>query len=185
MKKCTRCGLLKNREDFYKFKKSLDGLKWACKKCVLEQNQVPKDFILVSEKICRKCGKIKPSSFFAKSSVEADRLQKWCKLCRKEHYDTNARKVFFNHVERMYGLTKEQYIKMVADQKECCAICGLQTKLHVDHDHNTGKVRELLCSACNTSLGSVKDNSEILKSMIEYLKKHKSDTAFVAGVGEN
>lgn len=82
-------------------------------------------------------------------------------------------------VRRRYGLSLQDYNRMMEDQKGRCAICGeLPTKgkgntLHVDHNHKTGKIRQLLCHNCNLSIGYAKENTEILQSMIEYLNKHK------------
>lgn len=72
---------------------------------------------------------------------------------------------------------------MRIQQNNSCAICGKIKKLNVDHDHNTGKIRELLCQRCNSLLGWTKENPEkllnfkkekieILLNAIEYLKKH-------------
>lgn len=52
-----------------------------------------------------------------------------------------------------------------------CAICGSSDKLVVDHDHNTMKIRGVLCHYCNIGLGLFKDNPELLSTAIEYLKK--------------
>lgn len=59
---------------------------------------------------------------------------------------------------RRFGITEEQYNKLLAKQKECCAICGrhqsnFKNRLHIDHDHKTGIIRGLLCAGCNTGLG--------------------------------
>jgi hypothetical protein len=75
-----------------------------------------------------------------------------------------------------HNLSTEQYEEMLRVQNGKCAICkGNETRkfwknLCIDHDHKTGKVRGLLCHHCNTMLGNVKDNPEILQSAIEYLK---------------
>jgi hypothetical protein len=61
---------------------------------------------------------------------------------------------------------------MKKSQENKCWICESKTSLVVDHDHSTGKVRGLLCSLCNTSLGGFKDNIESLKKAIEYLETH-------------
>ena len=78
-----------------------------------------------------------------------------------------------------YGITQDDYERMLSDQGRACAICGATHEnrrgkiLHVDHCHRTGKVRQLLCTACNTALGKMRDDTERLRSAIEYLERHK------------
>lgn len=74
--------------------------------------------------------------------------------------------------KQKYGLTFETWNEMVLNQGGRCAICEKETKLCVDHDHKTGKVRELLCLTCNQGIGSLKDCSKIAYRAAEYLKKH-------------
>lgn len=76
-----------------------------------------------------------------------------------------------------YGLTIEDYNNIFNSQNGCCAICNrhqmnFKKNLAVDHDHNTGEVRGLLCHNCNTGLGQFKDNIELMKSGIDYLNKY-------------
>jgi|TARA_R110002167_G_C12438205_1_gene630561 hypothetical protein len=86
---------------------------------------------------------------------------------------------------RKYGMTSDVFYEMVKSQNGVCVICkdpmcntksviGKTRTLSVDHDHTTGKYRELLGSKCNTVLGLVKDNITTLENMIIYLRKHKS-----------
>jgi len=69
---------------------------------------------------------------------------------------------------------------MLDRQGHACAICKTKHEnkrgkvLHVDHCHKTGRVRELLCTACNTALGKMRDDTERLKSAIAYLEKHNA-----------
>jgi Recombination endonuclease VII len=96
-----------------------------------------------------------------------------------EEYRPRAMRI---HVLRYkYNITKEQYDQMYAAQNGGCAICkrpetaviGKKVmELAVDHDHKTGKVRALLCSTCNTSLGGFQDSPKLLQAAIEYLKEH-------------
>lgn len=75
---------------------------------------------------------------------------------------------------RRYGVS-EEFIAELRENQTHCAICGKYCKvLYVDHNHDTGAVRELLCVSCNSALGLVKENIATLKSMIAYLKKHNS-----------
>ncbi len=76
--------------------------------------------------------------------------------------------------KRIYGLTLEDYNKLVEKQEGKCAICGrLDDNLHVDHDHKTGQVRGLLCKLCNPLLGLAGDNIDILLNAVRYLKETK------------
>jgi hypothetical protein len=75
---------------------------------------------------------------------------------------------------KKYGLTIEDYDRMLVDQNGLCAICstdkpGGQGCFHVDHNHTTGKVRKLLCTTCNSMLGMVNDDPRILAAGIAYL----------------
>jgi len=76
--------------------------------------------------------------------------------------------------KRLYGITKEQFELMLASQDHKCSICKIfLDKPFVDHDHNTNKVRALLCKACNSFIGLAKESKDILLSAIQYLEKHK------------
>lgn len=75
--------------------------------------------------------------------------------------------------KRNFGITQKKYNEMLEIQNEGCKICGKKQEtrsLAVDHDHKTGKVRGLLCTACNLALGMVHDDIDVLQQMISYLK---------------
>jgi hypothetical protein len=75
---------------------------------------------------------------------------------------------------RDYGLTLEQFAGMIVRQNGCCLICHEPMKpAMVDHDHDTGIVRGLLCGTCNTGLGMFKDDIRLLAAAIVYLEDHK------------
>lgn len=83
------------------------------------------------------------------------------------------------HLRKTYGVTLEEYDAMVALQNGLCAICGMppikgHKKLVIDHCHSSGKVRGLLCGLCNTAIGAMRDDVEVMAKAIEYLKSHKS-----------
>lgn len=88
------------------------------------------------------------------------------------------------NLKRNYGISLEDYLEKFQNQKGVCAICKqpeimvnghtkIVRRLAVDHCHTTNKIRDLLCTKCNTVLGSVGDSIELLQNHIEYLKKHK------------
>lgn len=79
---------------------------------------------------------------------------------------------------KTYGLSKDEYDKMVLKQNGKCYICKKKQPLHInngelniDHDHKTGKVRGLLCNSCNTGLGQFRDDRAALKRALRYLEK--------------
>ncbi len=84
---------------------------------------------------------------------------------------------------KKYGIGPETYNEMLLKQNNVCAICylpetkihnktGLVCKLSVDHCHNTGKVRGLLCTKCNTGIGQLSDSPELCINAYNYLKNH-------------
>lgn len=79
-------------------------------------------------------------------------------------------------LKKNFGITVEQYDKMAAAQDNACAICRGHNpsgkRLGVDHDHSTGKIRELLCSRCNTALGQLRDQPGLCRLAAEYLERH-------------
>lgn len=83
---------------------------------------------------------------------------------------------------RRYGITLQDYDRMHAEQQGRCAACGSPPKdggrgpagrLHVDHDHDTGAVRGLLCNNCNAALGQVGDSADRLRMLLTYLGRHQ------------
>ena len=78
------------------------------------------------------------------------------------------------HNLKQYGITVVQYEKLLSKQQGKCAICkigrnDLGRRLAVDHDHNTKKVRGLLCGLCNRGLGYFKDDLKLLRQAVKYV----------------
>jgi hypothetical protein len=114
-----------------------------------------------------------------------------CKQCTTEKnllwYHTKGGKErqkqnsFKNNLKK-YGITPDEYQKMFNKQDGKCAICDSSEvsiarksyNLFVDHDHQTGKVRGLLCHHCNAGLGYFRDNEHTLHKAIEYLNESRS-----------
>jgi hypothetical protein len=85
---------------------------------------------------------------------------------------------------KKYGLTPESFAYLFVAQNGLCAICASPPDfesddkrnrvLHVDHDHETGRVRALLCGRCNVLIGQAEENPALLEAMATYLRKQKS-----------
>ena len=69
-----------------------------------------------------------------------------------------------------YGLTEAEHEAMLEQQNGLCRICGKAEKLVVDHNHETGKVRGLLCPGCNKGIGFLGDTSEGVQKALTYLQ---------------
>lgn len=109
---------------------------------------------------------------------DPEKYKKWS----KDYRDRLGEKRNAMEISRRRGIMVEKYYEMIEQQDNRCAICNEKEKrtaknkilkLCVDHDHATGKVRQLLCHDCNTGLGKFKDNQDLLQSAIDYLKKHQ------------
>lgn len=83
-----------------------------------------------------------------------------------------------NHLKLKYGISQEQFDAMLAEQNGGCALCdsrepgGRGQRFHVDHCHVSGKVRQLLCNACNHMLGCARDRPDVLRKAAAYLERH-------------
>jgi hypothetical protein len=91
------------------------------------------------------------------------------------------------HLKRRYGITAEEVDEMLEAQGGLCAICRTEPAAHVDHDHDTGEVRELLCFNCNGGLGQFKDDPEVLRAAADYVERHRASRRPVStrpGAGE-
>lgn len=128
-------------------------------------------------KRCSKCGRTKTPAEFYRSKNKSGGLHNYCKECQKptakKYYDAKGRKTQRDWwLNKKYGITEEQRAAMLAWQHGVCAICGVspeQSKLDVDHNHITGKVRGILCRSCNLALGMFKDDRRLVQIAVAYL----------------
>lgn len=95
----------------------------------------------------------------------------------KRNWENNKEKLIANRRMKKYGISQEQYDEMLKSQGYSCAICktsvdDLSKSLAVDHDHSSGKVRDLLCMKCNIDLHFVENRAHLFEVMLEYLNKH-------------
>jgi hypothetical protein len=137
-------------------------------------------------KRCPKCGDVKALTEFGKNKGLPQGVTVYCRECKREYdkitgrrYRTteSGKRVNANaNLKNKYGITLDEYDAMFEAQGGVCAICGGVhddgRRLYVDHDHATGKVRALLCRRCNTVVGFVNEDSDILLRTSEYLRRH-------------
>lgn len=91
------------------------------------------------------------------------------------NYQKNNPHKLFEFQTRKYGITPEIYNELLQKQDKVCAICKqtctYKPRLSIDHSHETGKVRGLLCGNCNTGIGKFKDSKELMLNAIKYLEE--------------
>lgn len=138
-------------------------------------------------KPCSVCKKVKHISEFYKRSDKPNLIRSSCKKCSYDNPRSSETRRAYK-LKTLYQIDKREYESMFAAQGGVCAICGQaedgmanngnrRRHLSVDHDHENGKVRELLCGKCNVLLGKIGENVGFLQRMIDYLKKHEKATS--------
>lgn len=155
----------------------------------------------MKNKKCSKCKTLKSISEFHKNKSKKDGYALWCKKCNnvyetarwkiKNLKEVNVKRRKYNKehpelvraakLKQMFGITLADYNVMWNNQNGLCAICGkpeVATRngvvkfLAVDHCHETGKIRALLCQTCNCILGYANDSVTRLMKLIDYLERY-------------
>lgn len=186
MKRCKICGTDKPAAAFYGRAGSVDGLRADCKDCIKARSRRWYD-------ANAETAKERARQWVIDNPERARaRRAKWHAENGREQYlkhrekrlaaaaaarkadPEKYRRIDLAQSLRVYGLTVERFDQMVATQGGMCAICrrppnGRGRRLHVDHDHVSGRVRGLLCHSCNTSIGHLAESAEILARAIVYL----------------
>lgn len=147
MKLCTRCKVNKEARDFYKNSAASSGLHPSCISCV--KNTYKKSRELFPDR---------------------------CKLQSRKQHRLHPERNREKQYKRSYGISLQEFERLNLQQKALCAICNQPQRdelkkraLYVDHNHETGVVRGLLCFDCNIMLGHAKDNITTLQNAIAYL----------------
>lgn len=154
----------------------------------------------VEEKVCTKCKVRKVLTDFSPQSRMRDGRASWCKACMaaagrarrqanpdlhrerdRVWYHNNRSKAQDYNLQKYYGITLEERDEMERKQKGLCAICGRKPsggrgntgRLHVDHCHETGVVRGLLCHDCNNGLGRFQDDVGRILAAAAYVQEYR------------
>ena len=163
---CPECGRFKALADFYTDRRSSDGKTVYCKPCTSVRNaeskarrargerierRRPKRTLhgYAVEKRCPACGETKPLDAFAVNRTNNREIGAYCLPCHNEIVRENV-------------------------EVRACAICLVKPAEHVDHDHETGDVRGILCFTCNVGLGSVNDEPDRPLLAHRYLTRPRS-----------
>lgn len=125
---------------------------------------------------------MKPIDLFNYSKNTKDKKHAWCKQCQsqyaKQRYVYSPNKQRELTLKNKYGIAIETYNQLLIKQQNSCALCGTtvvgrnQKNFCVDHNHETGEIRGLLCFNCNIGLGMFKDSPKLLQRAIQYLEEN-------------
>jgi hypothetical protein len=155
MKFCKQCSISKPLSEFGRDKSQPDGKRFYCKDC----NNA-------AYKVWRESDLVKASAV----------TKRW-----RENNPEKVKEISQNYLAqdknlkliKAYGISLVDYNNMLIAQNGVCYVCSNppnKKALFVDHCHRTNKVRALLCTKCNTALGQVNDNIDLLLKLIKYLK---------------
>jgi hypothetical protein len=140
-------------------------------------------------KVCSTCKINKPLTEYHKRNNRPCGVKSKCKECYKKYPKKLKRREGYEReydLFKMYGLTVASYNEILASQNNRCAICnrtaaesmaGRKKHLCVDHCHDTGQIRGLLCDPCNRAIGLLKEDISIIGNAINYLTKSKIKVA--------
>ncbi|MEU4658644.1 endonuclease VII domain-containing protein [Streptomyces sp. NPDC023723] len=172
-RRCSRCKDHKPRAAFARNKAMRDGLQAYCRECAAayhQERQVakgrnvrPRVEVPDGHKRCRTCGEIKPHSEWTRNRTASDGLATLCKSCK-------AAQGRAGHLKRQYGITEAERDELIASQGGVCCVCLAAPAAHVDHCHETGRVRGVLCFSCNAALGQFKDRPDAIRRAAAYVE---------------
>lgn len=131
-------------------------------------------------KKCTKCGESREFSEFHKRTAGALGLDSWCKGCkrvyRRQYFLANKENEVVRSRQKAWkyqgiALEYSDYLKECLMRQNKCDICTKEIKvMHVDHNHQTGKIRGFLCGSCNKGLGLFQDSPHLCKKASAYLE---------------
>jgi len=149
---CTKCGVVKDKDDFGAEKRARDGYYRQCREC---------RYKAINEARKRRV---------EKHGWDAVRDLDDANAYSREWRRNNPGRVRASMIRHKYGLSLQEVENLIASQDGKCAICReAQEDLQIDHCHDSGKVRGMLCGPCNRALGLFKDNPNSIKRAVEYL----------------
>ena len=147
--------------------------------------QLTKSDLLLDTRVCRTCqvekNLLEDYYLSRKNPGLASSYSYQCKECTLKRVNAYGKKnrphIRDKFLQRNYGITSDDFNNMLTEQQGRCGICGTDKpggkheRFHVDHCHDSNKVRGLLCSNCNTFIGLAKHNVDTLEKAVLYLQK--------------
>lgn len=190
VKYCPDCGVQRPVTSFTSDRRRKDGLAFYCRdharKRVRESKErrlgPPKHRYIVDRDVpeghkwCPDCDTVKPLEEFPRTRRSTTGRHTYCRSCHNVRGRESLAKAGGSrsyHLKRRYGISAEDADAMLEAQGGLCAICQAAPAAHVDHDHDTGAVRALLCFNCNGGLGQFRDDPRLLRAAADYVEEHR------------
>lgn len=177
MKLCRRCFKERDDGDYYLVGKRISNI---CRGCHIKTSRrwqkLNIERVEVNRKAWEKANKNRRKIYLRQYRIKNKKrrkeiLAKWLKTDAGRAFKLNK------HYKKKYGIKYSEYERMFGSQNGVCAICRNKEKngkrLCVDHDHETGKIRGLLCNICNIALGFMEKTMGNIDAFFTYLAKHK------------
>lgn len=178
MKKCRRCSEIKEVSEFPKSPRGVLGVLAHCKACKAK-------YLNAYYKANKwRYPKRTPEEQAAYNRTRRDKYaasEEYRRDTKKKVNDyrvRNLEKVRKGKITGLYGITVDEYDRLVEADGGRCAICkkeptneSRQKRLHLDHCHKSGKIRGMLCSACNLGIGKLNDDPELLEAAAAYIRE--------------
>ncbi len=124
-------------------------------------------------KRCPDCGEVKELEEFPRNRNSPDGRHSYCKPCHNARGKESKQRLYGGsrhyHLRRRYGIGAADFDELVRQQEGRCLICGRPDPEQVDHDHETGEVRGILCFNCNGGLGQFRDDPRALDRAARYV----------------
>lgn len=156
MRSCERCGETKNLAAFRPSQS-------ICRQCD------------AAGRVCKKCGELKGREAFRRQLYICRKCEqlRWKGYMGKDYLRAKSRRGW---LRKTYRMTVQEYAALETAQEGKCAICCKVPagRLHVDHCHESGAVRGLLCGPCNRGIGQFGDDIALLRNAVAYLRQRST-----------
>lgn len=180
-KKCPSCGEAKPESAYGRNRTLGDGLSFYCLECNRQRNRAHyrsrrkamgksvRDLSWVPDgfRWCPTCKQAVSIEDYIRNAAAPSGFGGRCKPC----HNAMSKDAYWL---RRYGITRDDVQAIRTRQNDRCAICGEPGPEHLDHDHSTGRIRQLLCQRCNHGLGLFRDDPDLLHFAAFYVEGHRS-----------
>lgn len=126
---------------------------------------------------CPDCGQEKPEDEFPRNRRTSTGRGTYCKACHNARTRETVKRLYGDsreyHLRQKYGIGVADYDRMVAEQGGLCKVCRKRAATQIDHDHESGAIRGILCLYCNAALGALHDDPKLIERAIKYLERDR------------